>query len=198
VPAGRGTIDIPGQGSLPNVSFPSGPVQYESGLGDFNIFDAIKLTPDGATTELGVGPLVVAPTATNSALGSGKWQAGAAGVIIHPLPGGSLLGALITWQHDFAGDKDRPGTNVAAFQPIGTFGIGGGYYVRSSAIWLFDFRNDRYLFPLGLGVGKVFKVGEAVTNAFIEPQFSVYHKGQGLPVWQLFFGMNFQWVKKGR
>lgn len=196
VPAGRSTIDLPGGGALPAISLPIGPVQYDSGIGDASIFDAIVLTPSGASTTLAAGPQLVAPSATNSSLGSGRWQAGLAGVVIHPLPGGSLLGALITWQHSFAGDKDRPSTNVGVFQPSMTAAIGGGFYIRSTAAWTLDFKNDIYLIPVGLGAGKVFKLGSALANAFFEPQFTVYHKGRGLPVLSLFFGLNLQWAKK--
>jgi hypothetical protein len=35
--------------------------------------------------------------------------------------------------------------------------MGGGYYVRSTAVWVFDLENDRVLMPLGIGVGRVFK-----------------------------------------
>jgi len=182
--------------TLPVSTVPTGNGQYRSGLGDFSIFDAIKLTPEGSMTDFAVGPLLVAPSATNTALGAGKWQAGAAAVAIHPMPGGSLVGALVTWQHSFAGNVDRPSTHVATAQPIGTFGIGGGYYVRSAPLCIFDFENNRYLIPVGLGFGKVFKVNNAVANAFIEPQFSVYHKGAGLPSFQLFMGLNLQWAKK--
>jgi hypothetical protein len=196
VPAGRSTIDLPGGGAVPNISLPIGPVQYRSGFGDASVFDSIVLTGPGAHTTLAIGPQLVAPTATNNSLGSGKWQAGVAGIIVHPLSAGSLLGALITWQHDFAGDKDRPGVNVGAFQPFLTMSIGGGYYLKSTAIWTFDIRNDLVLIPFGLGIGKVFRLGNAVANANFEPQFAAYHKGQGLPAVQLTFGLALQWKKK--
>jgi hypothetical protein len=196
VPAGRSSIDLPGGGAVPTVPLPIGPVQYRSGLGDASVFDSIIVTGPGAATTLAIGPQFVAPTATNSALGSGKWQAGLAGIVAHPLPGGSVLGSLITWQHSFAGDKDRPDVNVGAFQPFLTMSIGGGYYVKSTGIWTFDFHNNLVLIPLGLGVGKVFKLGNAIANANFEPQFTVYHKGQGLPAVQLFFGLALQWKKK--
>jgi len=190
--AGRQII----RATLPVATSPVGQGQYRSGLGDFSIFDAIKLTPEGAKTDFAVGPLLVAPSATNSALGQGKWQAGAAAVAIHPMPGGTVIGGLVTWQHSFAGDKDRPTAHTMTMQPLATIGIGGGYYVRSTPVLVFDFQNDRYLVPFGLGFGKVFKAGNAIANAFIEPQFSVYHKGSGLPSFQLFMGMNLQWAKK--
>ena len=73
--------------------------------------------------------------------------------------------------------------------------IGGGYYLKSSAICVLDFRNDLYLLPLGLGLGKVFRFGSAIANANFEPQFAVYHNGQGLPTVQLVFGLGLQWKK---
>jgi hypothetical protein len=182
--------------TMPVATAPAGQGQYKSGLGDLNLFDAIKLNPEGAGTDIAAGPLLVAPTATNSALGQGKWQAGAAIAAIHPMPGGSLIGTLATWQHSFAGDKDRKTAHLATMQPIIIMGIGGGYYVRSTSVLAFDFANDHHLVPIGLGFGKVFKFGEALANAFIEPQFTAYHKGIGQPKLQLFVGLNLQWAKK--
>jgi hypothetical protein len=182
----------------PSASAPVVSISYGSGLGDFNIFDLIRLSSDTSRTQFALGPQLVAPTATNKALGSGKWQAGLATAAVHPLPGGSILGALFTWQHSFAGEQARPGTNLFTFQPNATFSLGGGYYVRSSGTWSFDAAADRYLIPLGIGAGKVFKAGNAVANAFIEPQFSVYHQGIGMPSLQIFAGINLQWSKRGK
>jgi hypothetical protein len=168
----------------------------ESGLGDFNIFDAIRVSPAESKNVLAVGPMLVAPTATNRFLGQGKWQAGLAGVGVHPLSEGSLLIATLTWQHSFAGDHTRPDAQVVTFQPIAALSIGGGYYVRSSGIWTFDIRNNKTLIPLGAGFGKVFKTGNAIVNAFVEPQFTVYHNGTGLPSFELFSGLYFQFRKK--
>jgi hypothetical protein len=182
----------------PSASAPVVSISYGSGLGDFNIFDLIRLSSDTARTQYAIGPQLVVPSATNRALGSGKWQAGLATAAVHPLPGGSLLGALFTWQHSFAGERARSDTNLFTFQPNATFSLGGGYYVRSSGTWSFDAAADRYLIPLGIGVGKVFKAGNAVANAFIEPQFSVYHQGIGMPSLQIFAGINLQWSKRGK
>jgi hypothetical protein len=140
--------------------------------------------------------MLVAPTATNRFLGQGKWQAGLAGVAVHPLSEGSLLIGIFTWQHSFAGEHARPDTQVVTFQPIAAVSIGGGYYVRSSGIWSFDISNNKRLIPLGVGFGKVFKTGNAIVNAFIEPQFTVYHNGTGLPSFQVFSGLNFQFRKR--
>jgi len=182
--------------TLPIASVEDGNGNQKSGLGDFNVFDAIRVSPETSKDVLAVGPMLVAPTATNPALGQGKWQAGLAAVGLHALPGGSLLIGIFTWQHSFAGEHSRSDAQVATFQPIAALSIGGGYYVRSSGIWKFDIRNNRTFIPVGVGFGKVFKTGDAIVNAFIEPQFTVYHNGAGLPSFQLFSGLNFQFRKK--
>jgi hypothetical protein len=182
--------------TLPISSGEDGNGNQQSGLGDFNVFDAIRVSPEKSKDVLAVGPMLVAPTATNRSLGQGKWQAGLAAVGLHALSGGSLLIGILTWQHSFAGEDSRPGAQVVTFQPIAALSIGGGYYVRSSGIWSFDIANNRILIPVGLGFGKVFKAGNAIVNAFIEPQFAAYHTGAGLPSFQLFSGLNFQFRKK--
>lgn len=181
--------------TVPFQTSPTGPSSYESGIGDVNVFDAILLTPQDASTMLAVGPLIAAPTASSDALGAGKWQAGAAAVLVKPMPAGSMFAGLVTWQTDFAGDETRAGTNLLTAQPVAILQVGGGYYVRSSGLFTFDFENRRYLVPFGVGVGKVFKVGSTVVNAFLEPQFSAYSKGDAQPRWQLFAGINLQWFQ---
>jgi hypothetical protein len=54
-----------------------------SGLGDFNVFDAFRLTRQQSKNVLAAAPLVVAPTATKSNLGQGEWQAGVAAVDVY-------------------------------------------------------------------------------------------------------------------
>jgi hypothetical protein len=140
----------------------------QSGLGDFNVFDAIKLTPQQSNNVLAVGPMLAAPTATNPSLG----------------------------QHSFAGEHSRPEAQAVTFQPIAALSIGGGYYFRSSGVWSFDIANDKRLIPLGVGLRKVFKVHNVIVNASIEPQVTVYHNGTGLPAFQLFTGLYFLFPKK--
>ena len=45
-------------------------------------------------------------------------------------------------------------------------------------------------------MGKVFPMAGSVANVFVEPQMSVYHKGSGLPSFQVFFGLNLQFPSK--
>lgn len=194
--AGRQII----RATIPFTTLPAdNKMGYNSGLGDIQLFDAIRFSKNGASTDLAVGPMIVFPTGSNDYLGTGKWQAGGAFIAIHHIPGGHVLGSLVTYQHSFAGQKDRAEVSVLGFQPTLTFNIAAGLYGRSAgATWTFDFENHRTLIPFGLGVGKVFKANNMMVNIFVEPQLTVYSEGVGQPAYQVFFGMNLQWAKKAK
>ena len=53
-----------------------------------------------------------------------------------------------------------------------------------------DVRPEKRYIPLGLGGGKAWKSGSNIINAFIEPQWTVDHKGEGLPKFTLYAGIN--------
>lgn len=176
--------------TLPVATAPEFPTGYTTGLGDLTLMD-IFLVP-GKQVSFGAGPLLVLPTATDDALGAGKWQVGAAGIVVAPQSWG-LLGGLATYQTSFAGQSERSDVSLATFQPIINYNLKDGFYLRSTATWNFDLESGNYSIPVGLGVGKVFQVNDKVTmNAFVEPQYTVFDHGSGNPEWQVFVGLNFQ------
>ena len=135
------------------------------------------------------------PSANEDELGTGKWQAGLAAVVIHPTPA-RLLGALVQWQHSFAGEGDRADTNSMTFQPFGIFNFPGGWYLRSTGTWTFDLEDGRYYIPIGLGVGKIWKPGATIFNFFVELQWTAFHHdGTGFPEWTIFAGLNMTFGK---
>jgi len=181
--------------TMPLETTPDTPTSYASGFGDFVIQDAFKFSKEGATTEWGVGPLLVAPTATADALGAGKWQIGVAGIIVQLLRGGSIVSGILTWQTDFAGDPARPGTNLVTFQPDIALALGTtGFYLSTSPIWTFDLVNNNYLIPFSIGFGKVMEVDKTIVNVTFEPQITIYHKGVQ-PTAQIFLGLTLQWKR---
>ncbi len=179
------------RGSLPIVSRNMPNVSAESGLGDFNLFAIYLLSKEGSTTELGVGPALTFPTGTNN-MGAGKFQAGLSALLF--AKGSSIVqyGGLLTWQTSFAGDGNRENVNMLSAQPFLLFQLGGGTYLRSTGIANFDLHNGTYNVPVGLGIGKILKVGHTVFNLFIEPQYSVFSHGVGQPALQVFIGFNTQ------
>lgn len=179
--------------SLPINRFPLPPDGgKESGIGDLNMFAAYLIDVGNPAISFGIGPQLTLPTATEDLLGSEKWSAGLANVLFNASSSKFQYGYLLTWQHSFAGEDKREDVNFAAFQPFAMYQLGKGYYLRSVGIWAFNLENDNYNIPVGLGIGKVFKKGKTVYNAFIEPQYTVAEKGPGQPQWQVFFGFNMQ------
>lgn len=137
--------------SLPINTFPTPPdASHETGLGDFNIFAAYLFDTPNPAISIGLGPQLTAPTATEDALGSEKWSAGLAHVLFNADSKKIQYGYLLTWQASFAGDDDRDDVNVGALQPFLFYQLGGGTYLRSAPIWVYDFENDGYSVPLGL------------------------------------------------
>ena len=182
--------------SLPVYSYPVGASgDTETGLSDLNVFAAYLIDTGNPAVSFGIGPQVTAPTASKDELGSGKWSAGFANVLFNAESKQFQYGYLLTWQASFAGDSDRQDVNVAALQPFAFFQLGGGTYLRAAPIWVYNLENDDYSVPLGIGVGQVIKKGKTVYNVFAEPQFSVADEGPGQPEWQIFVGLNMQFLE---
>jgi hypothetical protein len=167
----------------------------QSGLSDINMFITFLLTKPTSTIDFGIGPQLYFPTATQESLGTGKWQAGLAAVVVKLGPT-YLLGSLATWQMSYAGSESRQKTNSLDFQPFYVFQIGKGFTLKGTAIWNFDFVNGTYCIPFGLGVGKVILINKTVVSIGLEPQYTIFHYGVGEPELQLFAGMAIQFPAK--
>lgn len=166
-------------------SDPSG--GYSTGVGDLNLFDIFLLKTEGI--RLGVGPQITAPTAAEDELGTGKWQAGFSAIMVDDSTHG-VIGGLLQYQRSFAGDSHRADVETATLQPFLHYNLSEGWYLRSSGTWTFDLENHTHYIPLGLGVGKATLVGRNIYNLFIEPQWTVEHKGEGLPQFTLYAGLS--------
>lgn len=163
-------------------------------IGDLNLIDLFPFKV--GHTEIALGPQLTAPTAGKDATGTGKWQAGLAGIVIAPQRWG-LLGSLVTWQQSFAGSSRRLDQNNLSFQPLVLYNLPRGWYLRSTATWNFDLQRGAYAIPLGIGVGKVNVIaGGTTVNVFIEPQWTVSRQGTGQPQFQVFAGVNLQFPMK--
>ena len=177
--------------TLPVATSPTFPNGTDTGFGDLTLIDLFPFRGLGKVT-FAVGPVLTAPTASTDALGAGRWQGGAAGVVVAPQSWGILAGLLI-YQHSFALDRGRDEVSVMTFQPIVNYNLPNHFYLRSSAIWSFDLAHQASYIPVGLGLGKVWLLEKGITmNAFIEPQITIWKEGDGAPHWQIFAGVNFQ------
>jgi hypothetical protein len=130
----------------------------ESGFGDIQVFDLVSFKTSWG--RLGVGPILVFPTAASDAPGVGKYQAGPAVAAIHAR-GRLTAGAIPQNPISFAGDPDRPEVNQLVVAPTLTITFGQGWFAGLSDFnWTFDWeRHGAALIPAGAQFGKVVTLG---------------------------------------
>lgn len=176
---------------LPIINQPSTApgVSSNFGLGDLN--PTLFLSPGKPGALIwGVGPTFTLPTATDTALGSGKWSMGPAAVVL-TLQGPWVLGALANQQWSVAGDSARRSVSQLLIQPFVNYNLPDGWYLTSSPVitanWMADSGNQ-WTVPLGGGFGKLWRVGKV--GLPVNTQLSVYYnieKPQGAADWSLRF-----------
>lgn len=152
------------------------------GLGDFNpqIYTAFEL-PLGFS--LGPGISVVAPTATDPLLGTGKLQLGPA-LVLFWTHAPVLLGFLATDTVSVAGAEDREDVHSMLLQPFASVNLPLQTYITTAPQMLFDWENERWTVPLGGGVGKILQLGPQAVNVSVQAYGNVVHPDGG-PTWSL-------------
>ncbi len=162
----------------------------DSGIGDIDIFGAY-LAVAKPTFTFGFGPSFAFNTA-HANLGSGRNSAGAAAVVF-AVPNPALqIGGLVIYRTDIGGDDNRPDAHLLALQPFYIFQAGQGLYFGGAPIIPFNLTNGDYHIPIGMRIGKVIKVNNAILNFFIEPQPSIVVQGVGQPQFQIYGALNMQ------
>jgi hypothetical protein len=117
----------------------------------------------------GLGPSLLMPTATNSALGNGKWGLGpSVAVFIQPKWG--TIGAVIQNVWSFAGDPKRASVNQMALQLNGQYNLPRNWYLSTQPEIDTNWNGtsgNRWLVPIGGGIGKVFNLGRQSLNGTV-------------------------------
>jgi hypothetical protein len=137
----------------------------DRGLGDLSIVP--YYVPDTtSTTFVGYGGALILPTATEDALGTGKWAAGPAVIV-------AKTGKPITWggliQHvwSFAGAADRADVSVTTVQPFVTRLLPDGWAATISSETTYNWKasaGNEWTVPLTVGAAKVVKFGGEFAN----------------------------------
>ncbi|MCB1841828.1 MAG: hypothetical protein KDI09_02605 [Halioglobus sp.] len=179
--------------SLPINSYPiRANGDHHTGLGDADVFAAYLFDTGNPAVSFGIGPQIVAPTASQDELGSEQWQAGIANVYFNAESAVFQYGYLLIYRAGVGPTSGRERVSLAALQPFAFLQLGEGWYTGTAPLWNYNFKSDDYGVPLGLRLGKVSKRDGVVYNTFIEPQYSVADEGPGQPEWQVFAGLNMQ------
>ena len=163
----------------------------KSGLGDIAMVSL--LSPAKLTSGFiwGAGPTFIFPTATNDALGQGKYQAGPAAVGLY-MGKEWVFGSLVQQWWSFAGDGDRESTNQANIQYFIQYLFGDNWQVGMAPNILIDWKadqEDRFTVPVGLGIGKLVRIGRLPVKFTAEVDYMVVHPDDFGQHWDVRFQM---------
>jgi hypothetical protein len=158
---------------------------HQSGFGD--ITQSLFLTPKEPLPGgwiVGAGPALLLPTATDSALGNGKWGLGPTLVVIRQTPDAWTYGFL--WNHiwSVAGSGNRPDLNATFFQPTITKGLGKGLSVTANFESSYDWEGKHWVVPMNLTAAQVMKLGNQLVSIGGGVRYYV-EKPAGGPDWGL-------------
>lgn len=139
------------------------------GLGDIN--QSFYFSPaDPAELIWGIGPSFNLPTATATPVGSSKFSIGPAAVaLVMPKPW--VIGTLVRQLWSVAGPSNCPNVSQLLLQPFVNYNMAEGWYLVSSPIITANWEassGNKWAFPLGAGVGKIFPIGEQPMNASMQ------------------------------
>jgi len=133
---------------------------------------------------VGVGFIASVPTATDPALGSGKWAIGPA-LRFSWRKDAWIIGAFGGQRWSFAGKEDRFDVNQLMIRGTVLYEPDGNWFFVSTPIitanWNSD-RDERWLLPLGGGVGRKFRIGGNQWRTSVQFYGNVI-KPKGAPDW---------------
>jgi hypothetical protein len=171
---------------MPLISQPAfGPGQdSQFGLGDTQL--SLFLSPAKAKEFIwGVGAITQIPTHTDNRLGSNLWGLGPTVVALR-IDGPWLYGALVNnlWS---LGGSDRNRYNNFLIQPFVNYNFGKtGTYLVSAPIATANWRNGKWVVPLGGGMGQIFKMfGKLPVNASLQAYYNVANPEDLGPEWSI-------------
>lgn len=167
---------------------------YINGWGDINptAFIAPALT---SRLLWGIGPSIFVPTASNKALGSGKWSIG---------PQLCLITITDKWQIGFltsnvwsvAGDASREAVNKFSFQYLVSYNFSNGWYFTTDPTITANWKaasHKQWLVPFGGGVGRAFHYGKQAINFSVEGYYNPIRPEALGPDWNLQAKVEFLW-----
>jgi hypothetical protein len=160
----------------------------ETGLGDTTATFFFSPAKNGPGEPIwGLGPALLLPTATDDVLGTEKWGAGPAGLILMQEHGWTY-GALVTQLWSFAGADDRNYVNQTLLQPFLSYTTPQhtSYTVNLESVY--DWHAEEWTVPVNLMVSQLVKIGDAPVNFQLGARYYM-DKPSGGPDWGLRFAV---------
>jgi hypothetical protein len=160
---------------VPHETSP-GEFARDAGLGDLTLLELLSPANSGNWV-LGAGPTAIFPTATSHFTGQGKWQLGPS-VVVGYLTKQFFIGVFPQQWWSIGGEHGRPDTNQMNLQPIATIFFGDGWSIGYSGNILADWTapsEDIWTVPIGVGLGKVVKLGRLPVKIQLAVQYMPVH-----------------------
>ena len=148
---------------------------------------SIFLTPETASKWIwGVGPILQAPTASSTDLGSGKWAAGpTAGFVYNS---GPWFNGILAYQlMSFAGAHHRGSVNQTYLEPQVSYNLDSGWYGQIDPPITYNWtaqKRNAWTLPIGADVGDVVPLGRDNLGLQVGAYDFVKHP-QGGPGWMI-------------
>ena len=158
-----------------NVSIIHMPEPEETtGLGDIDV--SLFLTPARTGTWVfGAGPILQFPTATDTALGTGKWSAGPTAALVY-VGGPWVNGILMSHLWSFAGPDSRAAVSLTQIEAQVSYSFPDDWYIDTNPTISYDWnapRGERWLIPIGVDVGRAFKIGSQAMSLQLGAYYNV-------------------------
>jgi hypothetical protein len=165
--------------------------ETNDGVGDISV-NVLVTRARSRNFSWGIGPGFFLPTATKESLGTERFSAGPAIAAIY-VTGPWVAGVVAQNVWSFAGDNDREDVQLMNLRPLLNYNLPLGWFLTTSpsiaANWEAE-DEDRWLVPVGGGVGKIFRVGAQRMSATVESYYHVESPKFG-PNWQMRLQLSF-------
>jgi hypothetical protein len=157
----------------------------ESGLGDIaaSQFFSPK-SPTAGGWIWGVGPIELLPTASEDALGTGKWGLGPTGVILRQ-NGPWTLGYLGAHVWSVGGDNDRADVNATTMQPFFSYTTKTHTTVGAYTETVYDWEGEQWQVPLIVQAGQILKIGPQILQLAVAGKYWADSPDNGPEGWGL-------------
>jgi len=135
------------------------PGSVQAGLGD--VVQSVFLSPNtsgGDGLIWGAGLAFGLPTATEDALGSGKWTVGPTAVALR-MQGPFTYGALVNHLRSVGGEGGRADVEQSFAQPFFSYTSPSAVTLTASAEAVYDWERHGWAVPLNLTVARLFDLG---------------------------------------
>jgi hypothetical protein len=161
------------------------PGTSQSGLGDIvqSFFFSPKKPVGGLI--LGLGPVLLYPSATDNFLGSEKWGAGPTGLVLKQT-GGWTYGLLFNHIWSYAGEDHRAYVSATFLQPFISYTTKTKTTFGVNTESTYDWRAEQWTVPINVLISQLVKIGKMPVQFALGAK--VYADGpSGGPDWGLRF-----------